>query len=228
MNKMLMCGVAAAAIGVAWGGTAQAQGMYDWTGFYIGGNVGYGGANYEGVAGTAPYFADDLDLNGIAGGLHGGYNHQIDSFVFGVEGDLTFVDWQDTNFLHDVNHSGGAGDVNLLASIRARLGFTPTDRLLVFATGGIAFSDADYTALSTDDSTGFQFNDVGGVVGGGAEWAVTDAVSVRAEGLYYMFGDKKDISGASGSFFAGDFAEFDNAFVFRVGATLHFNGLMAP
>jgi len=68
--------------------------VYNWTGFYVGGNVGYswgnwdstnpsGIANFPGPAGTA-----SPHVNGWLGGLQAGYNMQRGTFVFGLEGDI--------------------------------------------------------------------------------------------------------------------------------------------
>jgi outer membrane immunogenic protein len=223
MRKILLCGVAAAAVGVAWTGAAQAESTYDWTGFYAGANVGYGAAYYSGKNNASGASADGLDLSGVVGGLHGGYNHQIDSLVLGVEGDVSFFDWQDRK-TEEAGAEGDSGDMNLLASVRARLGYA-FDRGLVFATGGVAFSDANYSGFDSGSKGDASVGKVGGVVGGGLEWAVMDNVSVRAEGLYYMFGDKKDTSSLSPTARSGDYVKFEDAFTFRVGATFHFNGI---
>lgn len=66
----------------------------------------------------------------------------------------------------------------------------------------------------------FDFEDMGGVVGGGAEWAATDQFRVRLESLYYFFNDDQDIE-ADDIFSAeeGDHVEFSDAWVVRVGAS---------
>jgi outer membrane immunogenic protein len=70
--------------------------VYDWTGFYIGGNVGYS----WGRSSTTEAFSDALtgtvlsaaaakfNLNGVIGGGQIGYNWQRSSWVFGLEGDI--------------------------------------------------------------------------------------------------------------------------------------------
>ena len=80
-------------------------GPYNWTGFYVGGNVGYGwgnadndinyatGAAFPGVLGADPFPAfvhsDPLKLNGVNGGGQFGYNWQFaPTWVLGFEADL--------------------------------------------------------------------------------------------------------------------------------------------
>lgn len=197
--------------------------VHDWSGFYVGAHVGYGEGYYDGIweASSDDYNASDLDLSGIVGGLHAGFNHQIDSIVLGIEGDITFVDWSDSQ-TKSSGYEVMSGDVNFLASLRGRVGIA-FDNVLLFGTGGIAVSDADYTQDYDGDVQTWDFNKLGGVVGGGAEWAMNDNFSLRAEGLYYFFNDRKDTSdfiGCCGS--SADFVKFDDAFVVRVGGSFHF------
>src|ERR1700688_4856203 len=70
--------------------------VYDWTGFYIGGNIGYS----WGRSSTTDVFSDPLtgtvlsavaakfNLDGVIGGGQIGYNWQRDNWVFGLEADI--------------------------------------------------------------------------------------------------------------------------------------------
>ena len=219
-------------MGSSFAADVMAEPTYDWSGFYIGGHVGYGGANYSGRFDTSEIvaeqgFLEDIDLNGIAVGAHAGYNYQIDQWVLGLEGDITFTNWSDKNvFERDGNNEDFMdGSVDLLGSVRGRAGIA-FDRLLVFGTAGIAFTNADYVAhdgiKGSDVSGKVNFNDMGLVVGGGGEWALTDMVSMRVEGLYYVFNDRENASGLTPDSDPGDFAKFENAFVVRGGLSVHF------
>src|SRR5437763_9672797 len=55
--------------------------VYNWTGFYIGANVGWGRAR-----------TDDVNANGVIGGGQIGANWQINNFLLGVETDLQWSD----------------------------------------------------------------------------------------------------------------------------------------
>ena len=246
MKSTLLGGVATIAMFAAAGGLTPvaAQEPFDWTGFYIGGHVGYGEADYDGGRDleSDPFLADDLDLHDLAYGGHVGFNYQFDqsvggegNLVVGIEGDVTFIDWNDSN-LADTEpppEEGIFGDVDLLASIRARLGIA-VDRSLVYVTGGIAIPDADYTVAEeisgSPDFIAFgsiDFDDIGVVVGGGIEFAATDWLSVRLEGLYYIFDDRHDTRGIiADTLVTDDFIEFDDAFVVRAGVSIHLGGLL--
>jgi outer membrane immunogenic protein len=168
----------------------------------------------------------------VVGGPHAGFNFQISSLVLGIEGDVTFVDFEDTASAPGPFSSGEPmeagdhqiGEVDFLASIRARLGWA-FDRALVFATGGAALAEADWVTQQHGNRDEVEFNDVGGVAGGGLEWAVTNALSVRAEGLYYFFDDEEGVghfhSAASSPPFDGP-VEFDDAIVGRLGVSWYF------
>jgi outer membrane immunogenic protein len=70
--------------------------IYDWTGFYVGGNVGYswGRSNSTLTLSDATSGAilsstpSKFDMNGVIGGGGIGYNWQRDKWVFGLEADI--------------------------------------------------------------------------------------------------------------------------------------------
>jgi opacity protein-like surface antigen len=94
---------------------------------------------------------------------------------------------------------------------------------LFYITGGAAFSDAEWISTRDSNVDSTKLNGVGGVIGAGAEFMVMDKVSLRGEGLYYIISEKEDISDFSSST-DGEYVEFDDAFVVRVGASIHFGG----
>lgn len=225
-RRALLSGAAALAITVASGGVAWAQnGMsdYDWSGGYVGLDLGYGAGNFVGCEECADSIIDaaTLNLNGLAGGFHAGFNHQMNNLVLGVEGDVMFTGWTDHN--EPPNDEAQTGRIDLLASLRARAGVA-TDHSLLYLTGGVAFGQASWEAEhfhsgGFSDST--TYNSIGGVVGGGGEFMVAEDISLRIEGLYYLFNDAHDVSGFhSGG--AGEHVDFKDAFVVRAGVTVHF------
>jgi len=70
--------------------------VYDWTGFYIGGNVGYSWGRSSGTEAFSDATsglilsaaANRFDMNGVIGGGQAGYNWQRDRWVFGLEADI--------------------------------------------------------------------------------------------------------------------------------------------
>jgi outer membrane immunogenic protein len=159
--------------------------VFNWTGFYAGLNVGVGIANTN-MAVVAPGIPGSG--TGLVAGGQIGYNHQINNFVIGVEGDLGYF---------GVNRGGNAllgGQVfwktSFDASIRARAGVA-VDRTLLYVTGGVAFADIKLTQnfVGGGGATGSQTR-VGWTLGAGIEHAVTQNWTVRAEYLYANYGSK--------------------------------------
>jgi outer membrane immunogenic protein len=128
MKRMFIGLVAAAALGVATGETALAADMplkapplpapvANWSGFYIGGNLGgYDSSQNGGTtavpdpgfgapavlgAGLAGFgilpTTHNLGASGLLGGIHGGYNWQIAKWVIGLEGDYSFLNRSDSD-----------------------------------------------------------------------------------------------------------------------------------
>jgi outer membrane immunogenic protein len=190
---------------------------HNWTGFYAGVHAGYAwndnsfgrsgftpGFNPAVNAGGVPASFGNGDDGGFIGGGQIGYNHQFGSMVLGVEADLSFVD-QDTS--STVLFGGGGGilpstsiarqDMDWFGTARVRVGFTPVDRLLVYATGGVAFADVNQSVRVTfNPIAGGDFfgsrgdTKVGWTVGGGLEYAFTKNLSLKGEYLYYDLGSE--------------------------------------
>jgi len=198
----------------------------NWTGVYAGINAGYSWGNWD-WPGTNPYVAPpgtcknafpnskyaDKDCgapnqspSGASIGGTIGYNHQIDRFVIGVEGDFNFANISDSK--RDGNYLVESSNIEHTASIRARLGVLLTPTVLAYATGGVAFQNLEYGESCPPDASAViagwcrpvsagghgpynlkksQWN-TGYVVGGGLEWLFTERVSLKVEGLYSDFG----------------------------------------
>ncbi len=81
--------------------------VYNWTGFYIGGNIGYSwgrSSDYSTLtngAGTV-LFANSsaVNLDGVVGGGQVGYNWQVQNWVVGVEADIQGTDEKGSRDLH--------------------------------------------------------------------------------------------------------------------------------
>jgi outer membrane immunogenic protein len=202
-----------------------------WAGFYVGGHVGYGEADFDtrvdldyfddidDLEDDSYSFGNSLSMDGLIGGVQGGYNWQINSLVLGIEADISFTDWGqssssfDSDDVLDLGFTGRDGDeyafgntsadVDFLASVRGRLGFA-ANNFLLYGTGGIAWADAsaDANVVVYDSSTDLEtewngsedFSDIGFVVGAGMGWMVIpQTFSVGLEGLYYFFDQKETL-----------------------------------
>jgi outer membrane immunogenic protein len=158
---------------------------FSWTGFYIGGDGGYGYATSSGTSvsglGTIPY---SFNVNGpIAGGFIGG-NYQMGQFVFGAE-----ADWQWADLTGNSGAAGGltvASTVKSYGSARGRLGFA-VDHWLFFGTGGWAWGtwSTSYNPIGFSNSAS---SNAGWTAGAGLEYAFTNNFLGRVEYRYTNLG----------------------------------------
>jgi outer membrane immunogenic protein len=174
--------IAAAAVLAVSATAASAQGLSPWTGFYIGGNVGYAWSNDT-----------DPSIKGFAGGLHGGYNFQFNQIVAGIEGDYSF-----SNADASVTVAGvtATAEIDSIWSVRGRLGFLAAPNALIYGTlgyGGAKFSGRETMGGLTTFS--MSANARGLVLGGGLEYAFTRNILGRVEALHLIGKGTGDIDG---------------------------------
>ena len=134
----------------------------NWTGFYIGGNVGYGwGTANDGIsflqsqapsAGFASLTASDNNrLSRAIGGIQAGYNWQAQNYLVGIEADIQASGkWGSSTYggtIIDTAVAAGntgtitsAGEIEWFGTVRGRIGVT-SDRWLVYGTGGLAYGE---------------------------------------------------------------------------------------
>jgi len=136
----------------------------DWTGFYAGGQLGYGQLD-----------ADPLteDPDGLTFGAHAGYLYDFGSWVLGGEFDIDGADIEDD-----------AADVALDAVARAKVRFGyDAGNWLPYVTGGIAQASTS-GAVDGEDTGAF-----GGV---GLDYQISDSVRIGGEILQHQFEDFDD------------------------------------
>jgi outer membrane immunogenic protein len=227
--------------GAAFAADVEAYSPYDWSGFYVGGHVGYGWIDLKGSHESVnasetidPDFVDtgegsfDLDDDDLVGGFQLGFNYQIDNLVLGIEGDLSLTGFS-KKLTNEVPPESVSFDTDFLATIRARAGLA-MDNVLLYATAGAAWTDTNYEIEDNGFPGGpidpvtqgdLDLDDIGFVVGGGAEYALNEDWSIRAEALYYIFDDKEDTEDLVTDSEVGDFIKLDDIFVIRVGVNFH-------
>ena len=144
---------------------AMATGATNWSGLYIGGNVGYGwgSGNMDAAVALGPGATVGIGRNipldasgtldpkpkGVIGGAQIGYNWQMGSLVTGLEADfqgsgIKGSAHQSTLRPEDdggVDGSSRSADEKLswFGTVRGRLGVTVTPDLLLYGTGGLAY-----------------------------------------------------------------------------------------
>jgi outer membrane immunogenic protein len=192
---------------------------FTWSGFYVGGNLGWGWTDGDGtitMGGASGPTSGSGD--GFLGGVQAGYNWQTGSFVFGVE-----TDFQGSTGSGGVNSTAGAttstatGKTPWFGTIRGRVGYA-FDRYLVYATGGGLYgkSTLDGTLNTTgpfsSSSTYWTW-----VAGAGIETHLWDRWTGKIEYLYAGTPDHVPVppgtSGISGN---------THTNIVRVGLNYHF------
>ena len=163
---------------------------YNWTGCYVGGRVG-------GVLGISRGFSSA----GFVGGGQVGCDYQFaPGWVAGVEGRAAWSSLKNSHASHITNRNTGItvpSQLTLrndfLASAIGRLGYSFTDRWLIFVSGGAAWTqekiDDAFTTLggiAVDPNA--TMTRTGWTVGAGVEWAFTPHWSTSVEYNYYDFG----------------------------------------
>ena len=169
---------------------------YDWTGFYIGGHVGYGWADktwQDGFGfGTVTHNAD-----GFLGGGQAGFNFQTGMFVLGVEGDFSWSGISGGTTGTGVLIGGapfGATfntDVDWTATLTGRVGLA-FDRWLVYGKGGVAWARDKYSTNFYTFPGTVELSDtrVGWTAGAGVEYAFAPQWSAKLEYNYMDFGSR--------------------------------------
>jgi outer membrane immunogenic protein len=210
--------------GVAGGGPATMPvkaayaSVWSWSGFYIGGNVGYGWGRDPFTTLVTPIglptLVPPVNLSGVnsqgfVGGFEAGANWQTGSVVGGLEIDLSSTDIRGSSSTAGLIEPGApiavtqADRFELLGSGRARLGYLVLPSVLLYGTGGLGWTHLDQTvatitpasATATINSTpSWRFGWVAGAGGEARLWNTN--WTARLEYLHYDFGN-------SGSAFGG-------------------------
>ncbi len=141
----------------------------DWTGFYVGGQLGYGqlDANID----TTP-----TDPDGALYGVHAGYNYDFGSIVLGGE-----VDYDLTDISLDTPNS----DVDGVLRAKAKLGYD-AGAFMPYITAGYA------QAQTSDDLDG---ETDGTFAGLGLSYMMSDSIILGGEVLQHQFEDVADNAG---------------------------------
>jgi outer membrane immunogenic protein len=158
--------------------------FFSWSGFYVGMNAGYGFGNSSWTDTGTGASTGNFSVKGALVGGTIGYNMQLGSWVFGLEGD---IDWSNiTGSTTSVICLGTCTTSNSwLGTARGRIGYA-FDRFLPYFTGGAAFGNIK--ASNSPGTTSFTSAQVGWTAGGGLEYAFFANWSAKVEYLYVDLG----------------------------------------
>ncbi len=173
---------------------------FTWTGFYVGvnGGVAFQDDNNDrnrnrraGNNGRGNGNGGGSDSS-ILGGGQIGYNMQFGMFVAGIEADIQAIDFErinprlaNRNNNNANNNRNGEDEVDAFGTVRGRLGLAAFDRGLIYATGGLAWKSDE----GNNGPRGNNSDNIGFTVGAGVEYAFTNNISMKVEGLYVDFSE---------------------------------------
>src|ERR1700760_2596846 len=190
---------------------------YNWSGCYIGGNVGGAGARTEQtqiakVGGPAIVPNNDFGRSDGTTGIGGaqiGCDYQFAGrWVVGVQGMYDYARINDTHVVptafpgFPVGSFISQNQTKDIFTATARVGFLFVPQLLGYVKGGGAWTRQDYTFIGTVPVTFLSENALGvdrqgWTVGGGVEWMFAHGWSVFGEFNYMDFG-RKDVNFVAG------------------------------
>jgi len=213
MKKFLMGSVALIALGAAPAMAADLAArpyakappmiaaVYDWSGFYIGANGGWGTSrkswDYLGPLAGRP--EGSHDASGAVAGGQIGYNWQMSSWVFGVEAQGNWADLKGSNASIGFAGVTNQSKIEAFGLFTGRIGYAWNNALL-YARGGAAVVSDKYTYYPT--ATGITTGSAsetrwGAAVGAGFEYGFTPNWSM-AVAYDHLFLDSKDVTFSTG------------------------------
>jgi outer membrane immunogenic protein len=164
--------------------------VFNWTGFYVGGTVGYGWGDNRHFNETTGIGSQSFDVDGFVAGATLGYNWQTPGsrWVWGLELDVSY---SDINGVLPVAPGFGCGggcitDLKWFGTFRGRLGYA-FDRSMIYATGGLAFGEVEGSIVGV--ATKGSETALGWTVGAGIEFAIAPRWSMKAEYLYVLLNE---------------------------------------
>ena len=200
--------------------------VYDWSGFYVGGHLGYawGSSNWA----ASPNLSGSLNLSqpfnafdeagSVFAGLQAGYNYMLPNrLVVGAEVDASFPNFPNlagisiggTSTLTSPVFGTETYGETVLASgtVRARVGYAPGNWLF-YATGGFAwtYDQLSLTNLATGTTDMPFLWRLGWAVGAGVEFPVLPHWTARIEYLFTGYGISSVLFSNNGQSFSSDFS----------------------
>jgi outer membrane immunogenic protein len=230
---------------------------YNWTGFYIGGNIGYSWGRSSDTssltngAGTVLFTSiDRSDLNGVVGGGQVGYNWQMQNWLLGLEADIQGTGERGSRAFTcptgictppfgvvavfpgpPVPVSSLDQKLEWFGTVRGRAGVLVSPKVLLYATGGLAYGGVKSSETIGLVPAGFSNSDtrVGYTVGAGIEGVIGGNWTAKLEYLYVDLGRTSGsflttIPALGGGFLTSNYSSRITDNVLRVGLNYKFSG----
>jgi len=179
--------------------------VYNWSGFYVGGHIGWGWGQVDSTIaapGTVSFPTgtplNRTDTDGFLGGVQGGFNWQINSLVLGIEGEYTWTDIKGSSSTVSPLFPAVVTSTNVktddIAMVSGRIGYAANEWLF-YAKGGWAWTHGGSNGLVTVAGAPFSNTSTsvdrdGWVVGAGVEWGFAPNWSAKVEYNHIDLGSK--------------------------------------
>jgi outer membrane immunogenic protein len=163
--------------------------IYDWSGFYIGINGGWGTSHNSWNNTTLGAGEGSHDADGGTVGGQIGYRWQMGQWVFGVEGQGNWADFHGSNPSLAIAGQNNRTKLDAFGLITGQIGYA-FNNALIYVKGGAAVTDNRYEGYNPGaglvDST--SQSRWGGTVGVGLEYAFAPSWSVGVEYNHLFMG----------------------------------------
>jgi len=173
---------------------AMIAAVYDWSGFYIGANGGWGSSRkcWDNVTATGVFVASEgcHDATGGVAGGQIGYRWQAGPWVFGLEAQGNWADFNGSNVSLLNAPAANRTKIDAFGLFTGQVGYA-ANNVLFYGKGGAAVTDNRYegvfagVVIDRAEETRW-----GGTVGAGVEYAFAPNWSAKVEYNYMDFGTK--------------------------------------
>jgi outer membrane immunogenic protein len=179
----------------------------DWSGIYIGGQVGYDWAvnryTYNNGAGIVEDFNETQQASNpgsVAGGGRIGIQKQWSNWVLGIEGNYNWTSLKQADSGVLAPGTLRSWKTDGIAAVVGKVGYS-FDRWMIYAKGG--WADADINTFAIDPATGINGGakkwQSGYTIGTGIDYKITQNWIAGAEFNYYNFKYDRSVLNAGGT-----------------------------
>ena len=171
--------------------------LYDWSGLYFGGHVGYSRGSAQVGLGDPDPTSFSKSFGSLGAGIQAGYNRVLPSrLLLGVEADLSVLNYlsaDDLAWFRTTADTDLAEKIELMGTLRGRVGYA-FDHWMIYATGGVAWSLGRFLESpgATDDVDKAIHVYKGWAAGIGTEVPIEHGWTAKLEYLYLDTGKISD------------------------------------
>jgi outer membrane immunogenic protein len=188
---------------------AMIAAVYDWSGFYIGANGGWGSSrsSWDFLPGVVTFGEGSHDASGGTVGGQVGYRWQAGTWVFGVEAQGNWADFKGSNISLLNATVRNESRIDAFGLFTGQVGYA-ANNVLFYVKGGAAVTSNDYRRFVAATNTLFAASNDdtrwGGTVGVGLEYGFAPNWSFGVEYNHLFMQDRTLAFTTPGGLFAGN------------------------